>query len=54
MDGGNQMSFTHQIRALLYRYSYVPLQEHEKTGLIWQRQFLGSYWPVHALEKKYL
>ena len=40
------------IRALLYRYSYVPWQIHEKTGQIWQRQFLGIYWPIHSLEKK--
>ena len=41
------------IRALLYRYSYVPWQAHEKTGQIWQHQLLGIYWPVHTLENKY-
>ncbi|MBC8379747.1 MAG: lipase maturation factor family protein [Planctomycetes bacterium] len=33
------------VRALLYRYSYSPREQRATTGRIWQREYLGVYWP---------
>ena len=33
------------VRALLYRYFYTTPEQRAATGQIWQREYLGVYWP---------
>lgn len=33
------------LRAVLFRYYFAPPQQRAETGRIWQRHYLGQYWP---------
>ncbi len=33
------------VRALLYRYFYTSPEQRRGSGNIWQRDYLGIYWP---------
>jgi len=39
------------IRALSYRYFYTTPKQRTATGNIWQREFLGIYWPPNYLQQ---
>lgn len=38
------------VRALLYRYRFTTPAEHKKTHQWWQRELVGSYFPVVSLD----
>jgi hypothetical protein len=33
------------VRALSYRYFYTTPKQRAETGNIWQREYIGVYWP---------
>lgn len=38
------------VRALLYHYTYTSPEQRDSNKQIWQRQYLGIYWPVSAID----
>ena len=39
------------VRALLYHYSYTSMEQRDSNEQIWQRQYIGVYWPVRSLRR---
>ena len=38
------------VRALIYRYFYTIPEQRAETGQIWQRKYLGVYWPPSNIQ----
>lgn len=38
------------MRALLYRYFYTTPEQRAETGQIWQREYIGVYWPPSNIQ----